>query len=796
MHFSFFGSGGCAGPIGRTIFLKSISANKLFKRYLINIFCVVSLTIALIVVIVFSLYSNMQISASKAYSIGQLEQVCEMTNLLYEQMRSVSNQILQSAATNSCLSTTSFDRLKETSAVIKLREMQTANPYVRYVSFYNSASNRFVSSSTADFLTDADIEYYYDLLSDTYSDTCTLRLIGANYATQQLKTKYVYSFIFELRVRNSGDADLAIIDVDEGYLSQAIGNLRTTNGFQQVLLLDRDGNVFSSNTVYDDAQEFTQSTYISLDLEQIPELTGASGSFSQTLGDGTSALVTYARSDISGFTILNIVPYSNIFSGLPQIAVLTALAGLIVLAVGIVISYRTSARLSAPIEVLYRNYVKKPSTDRRAGNELDQLSQAFSEMYAKADKLEQGLIASYSDSKKRILQRLLHGESTQVPNYLEVYQKFGINLLAPYYCIIMVNCVSRENTLGPDDSNYFICSYALENIVSEVAGHFGSISTYRNSKNMLAVLLPLRRNEYPKRMDAELHRIVDVMAKEFDMETTICIGNIVETAANINMCYEATTIALASSAIRNRGKVFFADEVTQTMNLNQYHNKLHIKLAEHIRNEDLDACSQEFDLALSYMTNVSFVTAITYFNHVMMTLLDSFSATFSDDEDYRQLIDKLNEINQSLPNVYMLRRKCMEFISLLIRHLSLSKKYGNEQAAETARQYIDQNYANPDLSLRMLADMVGLSPAYFGKIFTAYTTYSFNDYLTNTRMKKAASLLIETKLPISQISESIGILNTNYFYSVFKKKFGMTPLAYRRSKSNLQADKPDSSEEQ
>ena len=89
MHFSFFGSGRCAGPIGRTIFLKSISANKLFKRYLINIFCVVSLTIALIVVIVFSLYSNMQISASKAYSIGQLEQVCEMTNLLYEQMRSV-----------------------------------------------------------------------------------------------------------------------------------------------------------------------------------------------------------------------------------------------------------------------------------------------------------------------------------------------------------------------------------------------------------------------------------------------------------------------------------------------------------------------------------------------------------------------------------------------------------------------------------------------------------------------------------------------------------------------------------
>ena len=131
----------------------------------------------------------------------------------------------------------------------------------------------------------------------------------------------------------------------------------------------------------------------------LPELTGTSAPFSQTLGDGTSALVTYARSDTSGFTILNIVPYSNIFSGLPQIAVLTLLSGLVVLAVGTIISYRTSARLSAPIEVLYRNYVKSPRQTAAPATRLDQLSRAFSEMYAKADKLEQGLISSYSDSK-------------------------------------------------------------------------------------------------------------------------------------------------------------------------------------------------------------------------------------------------------------------------------------------------------------------------------------------------------------------------------------------------------------
>ena len=56
----------------------------------------------------------------------------------------------------------------------------------------------------------------------------------------------------------------------------------------------------------------------------------------------------------------------------------------------------------------------------------------------------------------------------------------------------------------------------------------------------------------------ELQRVCEVMQREFSMNTTICIGTIVETAVNINLCYEATNIALEYSAIRNQGKIFFA----------------------------------------------------------------------------------------------------------------------------------------------------------------------------------------------------------------------------------------------
>lgn len=486
---------------------------RLFNRYLFSIFCVVAIAVILVTLLIFTIYANLQISSARTYSVHQLEQVCQMTDMLYSQMRSVNNQILQNSNTNRCLSSNTFNRLIEADAGIKLREIQTAQSYTRYVSLYNSASNRFVSSSTADFLTDDDIAYYYRRLPDNPgADTCLLRMIGANYATQQLKTRYVYSFVFRVQLRKGGSPDLIIVDVDEDYFNDSISNLRTSNGFQQVLLLNRYGEVFSTNIAEGDSETFTHAkpdnTIVS--VEDFPELTDNSGSFSYTCADHTEALVTYAKASSSGFTIFNIVPYSNIYSGLPQLAIITLLAGILVLCVGMFISFRTSAKLSAPIEVLYSNYVKKPSNDH-AGDELDQLSKAFSDMYMKADKLEQGLISSYSDSKKRNIQRLMHGEYGQIPNYIEVYQSYGIDLTAPYYTIVIISAASKELRFGPDDPNYFIYSYALENLATEVLGQFGSVVPYRNSHNFLVMLLPLQKNAYPEKLVPELERVCEVM---------------------------------------------------------------------------------------------------------------------------------------------------------------------------------------------------------------------------------------------------------------------------------------------
>lgn len=114
---------------------------RLFNRYLFSIFCVVAIAVILVTLLIFTIYANLQVSSARTYSVHQLEQVCQMTDMLYSQIRSVNNQILQNSNTNRYLSSNTFNRLIEADAGIKLREIQTAQSYTRYVSLYNSVSS-------------------------------------------------------------------------------------------------------------------------------------------------------------------------------------------------------------------------------------------------------------------------------------------------------------------------------------------------------------------------------------------------------------------------------------------------------------------------------------------------------------------------------------------------------------------------------------------------------------------------------------------------------------------------------
>lgn len=83
-------------------------------------------------------------------------------------------------------------------------------------------------------------------------------------------------------------------------------------------------------------------------------------------------------------------------------------------------------------------------------------------------------------------------------------------------------------------------------------------------------------------------------------------------------------------------------------------------------------------------------------------------------------------------------------------------------------------------SLDELALEYGINKFRLCREFARYYEYTPIQYLNKIRIERAKELLLHTDEKIVDISQMVGIENTNHFIRLFKEKTGVTPLTYRR----------------
>jgi two-component system response regulator YesN len=99
---------------------------------------------------------------------------------------------------------------------------------------------------------------------------------------------------------------------------------------------------------------------------------------------------------------------------------------------------------------------------------------------------------------------------------------------------------------------------------------------------------------------------------------------------------------------------------------------------------------------------------------------------------------------------------------------------------------IDKNIANPELSLKWIANnIMYMNEDYLGKQFKKEMKENFSDYLRKKKINLAKELLLtQQEKNIYEIFAMLGFnINTRYFSQVFKKQTGLTPSAYRKKHS-------------
>lgn len=94
--------------------------------------------------------------------------------------------------------------------------------------------------------------------------------------------------------------------------------------------------------------------------------------------------------------------------------------------------------------------------------------------------------------------------------------------------------------------------------------------------------------------------------------------------------------------------------------------------------------------------------------------------------------------------------------------------------------YIESSYMNSP-RIEKAAQIAGYSVSYFSRLFQNQLGISFSEYCTEVRLKHTQHALLTTNKSVTDISFEMGFSHPGNLTSCFKKKFGMTPLQYRKN---------------
>ena len=139
-------------------------------------------------------------------------------------------------------------------------------------------------------------------------------------------------------------------------------------------------------------------------------------------------------------------------------------------------------------------------------------------------------------------------------------------------------------------------------------------------------------------------------------------------------------------------------------------------------------------------------------------------------------------IENDYPEKDELISACLHEIMALMKTTSAQQEEGSPAESishtQSSRTYLIDHYFTNNFqngSLTELAGLLHLSSQQTQRVIKKMYGQSFSERLTMMKMQLAKTLLQETKLSITQISEKCGYTGPNGFFVAFKKYYGSTP---------------------
>ncbi|SDD03948.1 Helix-turn-helix domain-containing protein [Paenibacillus sp. UNCCL117] len=649
-------------------------------------------------------------------------------------------------------------------ALDSLNTYRYITPFIHSIYIYNDKSETFYVTSPVIEQTIQSKSTFIDkeavwLLSNfrSFKEFSPIpRLIPERAANGETKLVSVYTYLFHDLPGNSEKLDsVVILNVSDTWMHNTIQAL-DAGAPSNTFIVDANGRMIISNQQTPMFTDVSDQSYVN----RIRQSREASGYFVDDV-DEVKSLVIYVKHESLDWTFIRTIPYDRITAKIDRMRELTLLIGIVILAVGLAVSYVLSRRLYKPIHTALTS-LKELEAEKRD---------------------------RFHNDKQQFLRNLLRDSDGRADSLPKLFDSLRIGLRTERPFVLLLLQIDRYAAFCSEYSfsDRKLFKFSLMNVASELCSRHGYIHEAVDMENDQVVLVLNIDNTDRAAEDLRLHELIRHIQSSVQTYVRLSLTTVISARFywkdGLSEVYrEAEHASLHRIVYGHKSMIDVETLGEDTSGDFVYPFQKGQAFSEELLSGKMEEAKQRYaDIIGQAVATNNYPTIQLTLTHLAFTFskcLETLKRNGTPITDAKNS-PFIATVNQ-LETLEEIEHRLFQLYEQMVSTPEDRKKTRYDELTVNITALIHEQYMDPNLSLASLAEAVAMSPAYLGRLFKKLTAKSIPDYILEVRIDKAKELLATTNASINDIAEQVGFANSPYFFKVFKKTNGVTPNDYRQ----------------
>lgn len=435
------------------------------------------------------------------------------------------------------------------------------------------------------------------------------------------------------------------------------------------------------------------------------------------------------------------------------------------------------------IKIGVSDYLLKPIDDEEIIEVIKKLKtviESEKKQRENIEKMREHFAANLPYMRENLLNQLTQNQYN-VENIKKRMEYININIDPEYVQIAAVEVEDKHYS----EEKIFFLNMECKKIIKDYFENNDAVYVFLENNEKTIIL----NTDNTLDLSENLEPLKAILLDKLSSTVSVGVGNVYKNINGIRLSYKDAQDALRYKVIAGNNNIINYNDISYLKSEDLVIStdfwdtfKFYVKAG--MQNKALDHLDAFFDEYKQSNAAAKISSLRVYAVHILAAVMSTINEM--DIDKYQAIEDNIDYFGnvfkiETLPEM---KEYIQEKVKMALEQIKNVHNKKESNIIFAVRNYIDNNYSAPEISLTNISKEHFVSISHLSRIFKKETGLTFIKYLNKIRMESAVKMLNETELRAYQIAEAVGIQDPHYFGTCFKKYTGMTVNDFRKSGNN------------